>query len=212
MFGRLFGDRCRESHRSLAIERLHERIAMTIDVSLVGDAIAVATNAELPSIGMAPTGEYIVAWDKDLEVEGQLRMFGESNSASDLQISNNPSDARQFLSSVSMAANGRFAVSWKDLGDEQVLAQVYNATGINISNPIMIPGASLHDIAISKDMVTVVWSDNSNQVFAQTYDHLGNALISDPLSLGNGVAPSVAMSPDGSRVPRVPISATKPST
>jgi len=174
-----------------------------------------------PAIAMAPSGDFVVVWEDDMDGNGyyQIRARGfRANSSErfhDMTI-NTDYRGQQLKPAVAMDSNGNFVVVWEDDNDEngyyQILARGFNADG----------SVRFHDMTVNTDFhgqqlrpvvamasngdFVVVWEDDMDengfyQILARGFRADGSERFHDMTVNtdfhGQQLRPAVAMASNG---------------
>jgi uncharacterized protein YxeA len=170
-----------------------------------------------PAIGMAPNGDFVVAWEDDKNENGFYQILARGFNANgsqkfaDITVNSN-FRGQQYKPAIAMASDGDFVVVWQDDNNEngifQILGRGFKANGTQKFADITINsnwrGQQLRpDIAMmpNGDFV-VVWQDDNNengyyQILARGFNSNGVQKFGDITinsnSRGQQLKPTIAV-------------------
>ncbi|MFT7622251.1 MAG: hypothetical protein ACI9WU_001419, partial [Myxococcota bacterium] len=195
----------------------------TQDANAQGTEFDVATAGAAvnrPAVGaQLVTGNYIVAWEQDIDgannsIMAQVMKQDDSTLGGNFAV--DESDLLHTVPRVGTFTNGSFTIAWNetDGAGDGVFARFYNKNGIVLSDAQQVnigqSGAQRHHSAHGLDdgQLIVTWVDegNGNKVFARKYNQLGEAqddvkeAIVNTTTAGEQNNPSVSSAPNGSYV------------
>ncbi|MEL6533998.1 MAG: LamG-like jellyroll fold domain-containing protein [Bacteroidota bacterium] len=175
-----------------------------------------AGNQRFPAVAITSSGAYIIVWESDGDIRGQLYTSAGVTNGSELLI-NTTTDSLQSYPDVVMDAAGNFVVVWQSTAQDGdgtgVYARRYNASGVaqdtnefqvssNTAGNQQEPSVAMDD---SGNFV-VAWSDYNRDgseygIYAQRYNSDGSTNGSNfrvnSTTSNNQLHPDVAMSSGG---------------
>lgn len=172
---------------------------------------------DVPAVGVAPGGDFIVVWESAAQDGDDFGVFGQRHSSTgakqgtEFQI-NTFTTGPQGVPVVNIAADGSFVVVWQGYGDNadqsdygDIFGRRYSSSGTPLGSAFEVnlplvgfEGAAA--VTTTASGFVVVW-DNYDDIFARRYDSLGNPqglpLPVNASALGFQGTAGVAATPDG---------------
>ncbi|HAA13999.1 MAG TPA: hypothetical protein DCE41_20840 [Cytophagales bacterium] len=173
-------------------------------------------NQRFPSVAMSSSGSYVIVWESDGDIRGQMYSSAGVVNGSEFLI-NTTTDSLQTYPDVAMDATGNFIVVWQSTAQDGdgtgVYGRRYNASGVaqdtnefrvssNTSGNQQEPSVAMDGSA----NFVVTWSDYSRDgsgygIYAQRYNADGSSNGSNfkvnSTTSDNQLHPDIAMSSGG---------------
>ena len=182
-----------------------------------------ANNQTLPAIGTTPGGAFIITWTssgQDGSGDGVYarRFLADGTPLSDEFLVNSRTDGSQDASSIAIAGDGRFVVTWLGMppggGNHPVYAQRFDPQGEPVGdefqvNLTAIGTSGLPVVAMDADGdFAVAWTyfgaGGDNDVYLQRFasdaQRLGSPIVVNLTAAGYQQYPAIAMQDDGAFV------------
>ncbi|MEO0070499.1 MAG: T9SS type A sorting domain-containing protein [candidate division WOR-3 bacterium] len=145
------------------------------DGTRLGNNIQVTTDDSTqwsPSIGVSPSGEFVISWDDHRRGQGDIyaQIYSSSGEpiGDNFRVNNDNGDADQFGSDVAINQLGEFIIVWTDCrdGQEDIYAQRFDIQGNRIGDEFKINtdigGASQNSPSVAATLdggYWVAWAD-----------------------------------------------------
>lgn len=132
-----------------------------------------------PAIAMAPSGEFVVAWEDDQNNDGKFKIMGRGFTANggariaDFTV-NSVATGHQEYPAIAMDSSGRFVVAWQDDADDNGYFQI-RARGFNANGTQRMADFTVNSVAAGQQLWPAIAMDDSGRfVVAWQDDKDGN--------------------------------------
>jgi|GEM_PF-3215818 hypothetical protein len=167
--------------------------AVTGDVLVNDTTVPASQGMEPHGMAMDSLGNFVIAWFDNRNDIGDIyaRRFDRDGVpiGIDFRVNDDVTSTLQEASSVSMAPDGRFVITWEDYREggfyPDIYAQLYNRSGVSQGNSFRVnddvadsnQGAAAASMDKNGNFV-ISWADRRSykHVYGQRYDSLGNSL------------------------------------